>query len=127
MTKLGLILIVVLLFGFQSNAILTQPLIIGLVAVPVLVQAVVVFVLAYGAAYILRLPSSVAGPAALIGTSNFFELAVAIAVSVFGVNSTAAIATVVGVLVEVPIMLLLVNLINRTRDHLDARVDSCRS
>lgn len=120
-TNVGLLLLVVLLFGFQSLTIITQPLIIALVAIPVVLQALVIFMLAYGSAYLLRLPASVGGPAALIGTSNFFELAVAIAVAMFGVNSAAAIATVVGVLVEVPVMLVLVTFINRTRHIFDAR------
>lgn len=120
-TKAGLLLLVVLLFGFQAVTIIERPLVIALIAVPVIIQALLVFVLAYGAALALRLPASIAGPAALIGTSNFFELAVAIAVGVFGVNSAAAIATVVGVLVEVPVMLMLVALISRTHHVLDAR------
>jgi len=124
LTNAGLLLLVVLLFGFQAVKIIEQPLIIALIAVPVIAQALLVFVLTYGAAYLLRLPASIGGPAALIGTSNFFELAVAIAVAVFGVNSAAAIATVVGVLVEVPVMLMLVALINRTRNLLDTRAIS---
>ncbi len=119
LTNAGLLLLVVLLFGFQSLTIVEQPLIIALISVPVIVQALLVFVVTYGAAYVLRLPATVAGPAALIGTSNFFELAVAIAVAVFGIHSDAAIATVVGVLVEVPVMLMLVAFINHTSSKVD--------
>lgn len=121
LTKTGLLLLVVLLFGFQSNTIIAQPLLIALIALPVIIQAFLIFFLTYGAGYFLRLPTSVAGPSALIGTSNFFELAVAIAISVFGIDSDAVVATVVGVLVEVPVMLLLVAFINRSRGAVDAR------
>jgi len=89
--------------------------VIGLIAVPLLVQSYGIFLIAYLAAKVMRLPHEVAGPACLIGTSNFFELAVAVAISLFGLNSGAALATVVGVLVEVPVMLSLVAIVNRTR------------
>jgi len=112
---IGLLATVVLLFGFQAETIITQPLIIVLIAIPLLIQTYGIFVLAYGAAKVLKLPHNVAAPAALIGTSNFFELAVAVAISLFGLHSGAALATVVGVLVEVPVMLSLVYFINRTR------------
>lgn len=112
---LGLLLTVVLLFGFQGEVILSQPLVIALIAVPILIQSYGMFALAYGAAYALKVPHNVAAPCALIGTSNFFELAVAVAISLFGLNSGAALATVVGVLVEVPVMLSLVAFANRTR------------
>ena len=112
---LGLLLTVVLLFGFQGPVILAQPLLIGLIAVPILVQSYGIFALAYGWAYLWRVPHKVAAPCALIGTSNFFELAVAVAIGLFGLNSGAALATVVGVLVEVPVMLSLVAFANRTR------------
>ena len=111
----GLIATVVLLFGFQAGTIVAQPLVIGLIAVPLIVQSYGIFAIALVAARWLRLPHNVAGPACLIGTSNFFELAVAVAISLFGLNSGAALATVVGVLVEVPVMLSLVALVNRTR------------
>ena len=111
----GLILTVVLLFGFQGAVILDRPLVIALIAVPILIQSYGIFALAYGAAYILRVPHKVAAPCALIGTSNFFELAVAVAISLYGLGSPAALATVVGVLVEVPVMLSLVAFANRTR------------
>ncbi len=111
----GLLATVVLLFGFQAEKIISQPLVIGLIAVPLLIQTYGIFALAYGAAQALRLPHRIAAPACMIGTSNFFELAVAVAISLFGLNSGAALATVVGVLVEVPVMLSLVYLANRTR------------
>ncbi|WP_084418081.1 ACR3 family arsenite efflux transporter [Henriciella litoralis] len=112
---LGLLLTVVLLFGFQGEVILERPLIIALIAVPILIQSYGMFAVAYGAAWVLKVPHTIAAPCALIGTSNFFELAVAVAISLFGLNSGAALATVVGVLVEVPVMLSLVALANRTR------------
>jgi ACR3 family arsenite transporter len=110
----GLIATVVLLFGFQAETIVAKPLVIAMIAVPLMVQTYGIFVIAYGAARLLKLPHNVAGPACLIGTSNFFELAVAVAISLFGLHSGAALATVVGVLVEVPVMLSLVAIINRT-------------
>lgn len=112
---LSLLATVVLLFGFQGHIILNQPLLIALIAVPLLIQSYGIFVVAYGAAYLWRVPFNVAAPCALIGTSNFFELAVAVAISLFGLNSGAALTTVVGVLVEVPVMLSLVAIANRTR------------
>ncbi len=112
---IGLLATVVLLFGFQGQVILERPLVIALIAVPLLLQTYGIFVIAYGAAWAWRIPFNVAAPCALIGTSNFFELAVAVAISLFGLNSGAALATVVGVLVEVPVMLSLVALANRTR------------
>ena len=111
----GLLATVVLLFGFQGEIILAQPLLILMIAAPLLVQSYGIFAVAYAWAVVWRVPFSVAAPAALIGTSNFFELAVAVAISLFGLNSGAALATVVGVLVEVPVMLSLVALANRTR------------
>jgi ACR3 family arsenite transporter len=110
----GLIATVVLLFGFQAETIITKPLVIAMIAVPLILQSYGIFVIAYGAARVLKLPHNVAGPACLIGTSNFFELAVAVAISLFGLHSGAALATVVGVLVEVPVMLSLVAIVNRT-------------
>lgn len=112
---LGLLATVVLLFGFQAQTILDKPLIIALIAVPLLIQSYGIFAIAYGWGFLWRVPFSTAAPAALIGTSNFFELAVAVAISLFGLNSGAALATVVGVLVEVPVMLSLVAFANRTR------------
>ena len=116
-SMLGLLATVVLLFGFQAQTILDNPLVISLIALPLLVQSYGIFIIAYGWAYLWRVPFSIAAPAALIGTSNFFELAVAVAISLFGLHSGAALATVVGVLVEVPVMLSLVALANRTRHH----------
>lgn len=113
---LGLLLTVVLLFGFQGPVITAQPLLIALIAVPILIQSYGIFALGYAWAWAWRLPHRVAAPCALIGTSNFFELAVAVAIGLFGLNSGAALATVVGVLVEVPVMLSLVAFANRTRD-----------
>ena len=112
---LGLLLTVVLLFGFQGPVILAQPGLIALLAVPIIVQSYGIFALGYGWAYLWRLPHKIAAPCALIGTSNFFELAVAVAIGLFGLNSGAALVTVVGVLVEVPVMLSLVAFANRTR------------
>jgi len=114
-TVLGLIVTVMLLFAFQGQVILERPFVIALIAVPLLVQSYGIFALAYLAAWGWRVPFNVAAPCALIGTSNFFELAVAVAISLFGLGSGAALATVVGVLVEVPVMLSLVALANRTR------------
>lgn len=114
-SMLGLLGTVVLLFGFQAPTLLEQPQTIVLIAIPLLIQTYGIFLLAYGAARWLRLPHNVAGPACMIGTSNFFELAVAVAISLFGLHSGAALATVVGVLVEVPVMLSLVALVNRTQ------------
>ncbi len=114
---MGLLATVVLLFGFQAGAIIDKPLIIALIAVPLLIQGYGIFAIAYGWGYLWRVPFTITAPAALIGTSNFFELAVAVAISLFGLNSGAALATVVGVLVEVPVMLSLVAFANRTRQH----------
>ncbi|MCB1649823.1 MAG: ACR3 family arsenite efflux transporter [Pseudomonadales bacterium] len=114
---MGLLTTVILLFGFQATTIVEQPLLIVLIAVPLLIQSYGIFAVAYAWAWLWRVPFSTAAPAALIGTSNFFELAVAVAISLFGLNSGAALATVVGVLVEVPVMLSLVALANRTRGH----------
>jgi ACR3 family arsenite transporter len=110
---LGLISTVVLLFGFQAQTIIDKPLVIVLIAIPLIIQTYGIFFITYWGAKLLKLPHQVAGPACLIGTSNFFELAVAVAISLFGLNSGAALATVVGVLVEVPVMLSLVALVNR--------------
>lgn len=111
----GLIATVVLLFGFQAETIVAQPGVIGLIAMPLVLQTYGIFFLSWWAAKWLRLPHDVAGPACLIGTSNFFELAVAVAISLFGLHSGAALATVVGVLVEVPVMLSLVAMVNAWR------------
>ncbi|MYZ53431.1 ACR3 family arsenite efflux transporter [Malikia spinosa] len=108
----GLIATVVLLFGFQATTIVEQPGVIGLIAIPLVLQTYGIFFISWWGARWLKLPHEVAGPACLIGTSNFFELAVAVAISLFGLNSGAALATVVGVLVEVPVMLSLVAIVN---------------
>ena len=109
----GLIATVVLLFGFQAVTIVGQPLVIAMIAVPLVLQSYGIFLVGWLGARLMKLPHDIAGPACLIGTSNFFELAVAVAISLFGLNSGAALATVVGVLVEVPVMLSLVWLVNR--------------
>ncbi|MEM9194189.1 MAG: ACR3 family arsenite efflux transporter [Myxococcota bacterium] len=111
----GLLLTVVLLFGFQAETIIGQPGRVVLIAIPLLIQSYGIFAIAYGLARVLKLPFTVAAPAAMIGTSNFFELAVAVAISLFGLSSGAALATVVGVLIEVPVMLSLVAFANRTK------------
>ena len=117
----ALLVMLVLLFGFQGKQIIAQPLIIGMLAVPILIQ---VYFNA-GTSYLLNrrlgVAHCVAGPSALIGASNFFELAVATAVGVFGVHSGAALATVVGVLVEVPVMLSVVHIVNRSKGWYEAR------
>lgn len=111
----GLLATVMLLFGFQAETILASPQTIVLIAIPLVIQSYGIYAIAFVLALRLRLSYAVAAPACLIGTSNFFELAVAVAISLFGLNSGAALATVVGVLVEVPVMLSLVSFSNRTR------------
>jgi ACR3 family arsenite transporter len=111
----ALLLTLVLLFAFQGKAILAQPLVIALLAVPILIQVIFNASLAYGLNRMLGERHSVACPSALIGASNFFELAVAAAVGLFGFESGAALATVVGVLIEVPVMLAVVHVVNRSR------------
>jgi len=111
----GLLGTVVLLFGFQAETLIDRPAIIAMIALPLVLQTYGIFFLGWWMARRLRLPDSIAGPACLIGTSNFFELAVAVAISLFGLNSGAALATVVGVLVEVPVMLTLVAMIDARR------------
>ncbi len=117
---LGLLGTVVLLFGFQGDVIIDRPLLIAMIAVPILIQSYGIFALAYAAAWRWGVPHNVAAPCALIGTSNHFELAVAVAIGLFGLNSVAALVTVVGVLVEVPVMLSLVWFANRTRQRFAA-------
>jgi ACR3 family arsenite transporter len=111
---IGLLLTVVLLFGFQAETIVDEPARVAMIAVPLLIQSYGIFAIAYGTARALELPFDIAAPAAMIGTSNFFELAVAVAISLYGLGSGAALATVVGVLIEVPVMLSLVAFANRT-------------
>ena len=115
LSVVGLLATVVLLFGFQAPVLVSQPVLIALIAVPILIQSYAIFFLTYAAAWAWKVPFNVAAPCALIGTSNFFELAVAVAIGLFGLGSGAALATVVGVLVEVPVMLSLVAIANRTR------------
>ncbi len=111
----GLLATIVILFALQAPAIIKQPLDIVLIAIPLLIQTYGIFAIAYFIAYKWKIPHAIAAPSCLIGTSNFFELAVAVAISLFGLHSGAALATVVGVLVEVPVMLSLVAIVNRTQ------------
>ncbi len=113
-TIAGLLLTLVIIFSFQGETILNNPIHIGLIAVPLILQTVLIFFIAYLAARALKLPHDVAAPASMIGASNFFELAVAVAIALFGTTSPVALVTIVGVLVEVPVMLALVGLANRT-------------
>ena len=114
---LGLLLTITILFGLQADKINDKPFIMLLISIPLIFQTISIFAITYFLAFKLSIPYNIAAPAALIGTSNFFELAVAVAISLFGLDSGAALATVVGVLVEVPIMLLLVNYANRTKHY----------
>lgn len=114
-TSIGLLLTLVLLFAFQGETIINNPLHIVLIAVPLTIQTFLIFFIAYLACRFLKLPHQIAAPAGMIGASNFFELAVAVAIALFGTSSPAALATTVGVLTEVPIMLFLVNIANRTK------------
>lgn len=116
-TPIGLIITLVLLFAFQGDVILNNPLHIILIAIPLIIQTFLIFFIAYGWAKAWRVPHNIAAPGAMIGASNFFELAVAAAIALFGLQSGAALATVVGVLVEVPLMLALVRIANNTRQH----------
>ncbi|RUO19663.1 arsenical-resistance protein [Aliidiomarina iranensis] len=118
---LGLCLTVLILFGLQAQSIIQSPFVMLLIAIPLIVQTYFIYVVALGGAWFMRLPHRIAAPACLIGTSNFFELAVAVAIGVFGITSGAALATVVGVLVEVPVMLSLVALSNRIGPLLNKR------
>ena len=115
-TTLGLLLTLILIFSFQGNVILENPLHIILIAVPLVLQTFLIFFIAYFASKIMKLPHNIAAPAGMIGASNFFELAVAVAISLFGTQSPVALATIVGVLVEVPVMLTLVKFANNTKD-----------
>jgi len=118
-TRIGLLLTLVIIFSFQGNQIINNPFHILLIAIPLVIQNIAVFFLGYGSAKVCKLPFSIAAPAAMVGTSNFFELAVAVSVSLFGLNSGATLATVVGVLIEVPTMLLLVKFSNKTKHWFD--------
>lgn len=121
LSALGLLSTLVLLFAFQAETILEQPFVVLLIAIPLLIQSYGVFAFAYWWAYKWRLSHDIAAPAAMISTSNFFELAVAVAISIYGMNSGASLATVVGVLIEVPVMLSLVFFANKSRAHFDER------
>jgi ACR3 family arsenite transporter len=113
-TIVGLLLTLVIIFSFQGKVILENPLHILLIAVPLVIQTFLIFFIAYGASKLLKLSHDIAAPAGMIGASNFFELSVAVAISLFGTSSPAALATIVGVLTEVPVMLILVKIANRT-------------
>lgn len=121
-SMVGLLATVVLLFAFQAQTLISKPLVVILIALPLLIQTYGIFAFAYSWAYAWRIPHSIAAPAAMIGTSNFFELAVAVAIGMFGLDSGASLATVVGVLIEVPVMLSLVHFANKTRPVFDRRV-----
>ncbi len=114
-TIVGLLLTLVIIFAFQGDKILQNPLNISMIAIPLTIQTFLIFFIAYGWAYKWKLPHNIAAPAGMIGASNFFELAVAVAIVLFGLDSGATLATVVGVLVEVPVMLTLVRIANKTR------------
>lgn len=114
-TTVGLLLTLVLIFSFQGGIILENPLHIALIAIPLILQTFLIFTIAYTACWLLKLPHRISAPAGMIGASNFFELAVAVAISLFGISSPAALATTVGVLTEVPVMLFLVRVANRTK------------
>lgn len=116
-TIIGLLLTLIILFSFQGKTLLSNPFHIVLIAVPLILQTLLIFFIAYGWAKAWKLPHNVAAPAGMIGASNFFELSVAVAISLFGLQSGAALATVVGVLVEVPVMLTLVKIANNTRKY----------
>lgn len=114
-TVVGLLLTLIIIFSFQGNVILENPLHIVLIAVPLIIQTFLIFFIAYIASKMLKLPHNIAAPAGMIGASNFFELSVAVAIALFGTQSPVALATIVGVLVEVPVMLMLVKIANRTK------------
>lgn len=122
-TILGLLLTLIIIFSFQGNVILNNPFHIVLIAVPLVIQTVFIFFLSYLASRVLKLPHNIAAPAGMIGASNFFELAVAVAISLFGTQSPVALATIVGVLVEVPVMLTLVKIANKTVDWFPTEKD----
>ncbi len=120
-TIAGLLLTLVIIFSFQGHVILENPLHIVLIAVPLIIQTFLIFFIAYGSSKVLKLPHCIAAPAGMIGASNFFELSVAVAIALFGPTSAVALATIVGVLVEVPVMLTLVTIANRTRKYFDGQ------
>lgn len=114
-TIIGLLLTLIIIFSFQGDVILDNPLHIVLIAIPLIIQTFLIFFIAYLASKVLKLPHDIAAPAGMIGASNFFELSVAVAISLFGTQSPAALATIVGVLTEVPVMLILVRIANNTK------------
>ncbi|MFO7160800.1 MAG: ACR3 family arsenite efflux transporter, partial [[Clostridium] cellulosi] len=114
-TTIGLLLTLIIIFSFQGDVILNNPLHIVLIAIPLIIQTFLIFFIAYLASKVIKLPHEIAAPAGMIGASNFFELAVAVAIALFGTQSPAALATIVGVLTEVPVMLILVKIANNTR------------
>lgn len=116
----GLLLTLIIIFSFQGDKILQNPFNILLIAIPLIIQTFLIFFIAYGWAKAWKLPHDIAAPASMIGASNFFELSVAVSIVIFGMDSGATLATVVGVLVEVPVMLALVKIANRTRDKFPA-------
>ena len=116
-TTIGLLLTLVIIFSSQAEVILSKPLHIVLIAVPLIIQTFLVFFIAFGTAKLIKLPFDIAAPAGMIGASNFFELAVAVAIALFGTTSPAALATTVGVLTEVPVMLTLVKIANKSKER----------
>lgn len=123
LTSIGLLLTLILLFAFQGETIISNPLHIVLIAVPLIIQTALIFFIAYLASRFMKLPHNIAAPAGMIGASNFFELSVAVAIALFGTTSPAALATTVGVLTEVPIMLMLVSFANKTKHWFDFKKD----
>ncbi|PJB59120.1 MAG: arsenical-resistance protein, partial [Bacteroidetes bacterium CG_4_9_14_3_um_filter_41_19] len=121
-TITGLLLTLIIIFSFQGDVIFKNPFSILLIAIPLIIQTFLIFFIAYGWAFKWKLPHNIAAPAAMIGASNFFELSVAVAIVLFGLNSGATLATVVGVLVEVPVMLTLVKIANRTSGSFNKNV-----
>ncbi len=120
-TTIGLLLTLIIIFSFQGDVILNNPLHIVLIAIPLIIQTFLIFFIAYLASKAIKLPHDIAAPAGMIGASNFFELAVAVAIALFGTESPAALATIVGVLTEVPVMLILVKIANNTRHWFPVR------
>lgn len=116
-TTAGLLLTLVIIFSSQAEVILSKPIHIVLIAIPLIIQTFLIFFIAFGAAKLIKLPFDIAAPAGMIGASNFFELAVAVAIALFGTTSPAALATTVGVLTEVPVMLTLVKIANKSKER----------
>jgi len=118
----GLLLTLILIFSLQSDLIINDPLHIVFISVPLIIQTFLIFFIGYGGAKLLKLPHDIAAPAGMIGASNFFELAVAVAIALFPLNPGVALATIVGVLVEVPVMLILVKIVNASRTKFDTSI-----